>query len=390
MFLIRQAKQDDLDLMLKLARMVHFMNLPADKTILSERIEQSSRAFRYVADPEGDVSLSELKPCPSFIFVIEDTRRQATLGTSGVISKMGGPGNPNLSFTLRRREFFSTDLQTGTTHITAQLYLDESGPTELGGLMLGPSFRRHPAKLGKQLSLIRFHFIGLHRQLFSDHLLAEMLAATAPDGRSVFWENFGRRFINLPYQQADRFCTHSREFMTSLLPREEIYLSFLPPLARKHVAQVGRETVPARRMLEDLGFKYVQRIDPFDGGPHLEAPTDEVPLVRDTATLRYGGTCKASDADRRGFVSATEEDGDFRACYTTYGVQRGRLMLPERVARLLRVDDAATVAATPTDLGITQAALNAETPTEGEAVAPTAGRSKPSSTRRKRRTRTTG
>ncbi len=383
MFLIRQARQDDLDLVLKLARMVHFMNLPADKTILSERISQSRKSFRSTSDK---AALATIKPSPYFFFVIEDTRRNAPLGTSGVIARMGGPGNPNLSFTLRRREFFSTDLQTGTSHITAQLYLDESSPTELGGLMLGPSFRRHPAKLGKQLSLIRFHFIGLHREIFSDHLLAEMLAATAPDGRSVFWENFGRRFINLPYQQADRFCTHSREFMTSLLPREEIYLSFLPPLARKHVAQVGHETMPARRMLEDLGFEYVHRIDPFDGGPHLEAPTDEVPLVRDTARVRYGGTCRASETRLKGFVSASGENGDFRACYTSYAVNRGRLRLPDRFARMLRIEDAAIVAATPVDLGITQAAMKAQTAPEDEASA--SSEKKPAA--RSRKSRKTG
>ena len=100
-----------------------------------------------------------------------------------------------------------------------------------------------------------------------------MMAPISADGRNVFWEHFGRRFINLSYVEADRFCQYSREFMTSLLPHEDMYLTLLPPEARQGIAQVGKDTVPARKMLEALGFKYCGRIDPFDGGPHLEVMT---------------------------------------------------------------------------------------------------------------------
>jgi arginine N-succinyltransferase len=34
-------------------------------------------------------------------------------------------------------------------------------------------------------------------------------------------------------------------------------------------------------MLARIGFRYAQRVDPFDGGPHFVASTDDVPLVRD-------------------------------------------------------------------------------------------------------------
>ena len=54
--------------------------------------------------------------------------------------------------------------------------------------------------------------------------------------------------------EADKFCQYSREFMTSLLPRDEIFLTLLPPEARALIGQVGTDTAPARRMLEELGF----------------------------------------------------------------------------------------------------------------------------------------
>jgi arginine N-succinyltransferase len=41
-----------------------------------------------------------------------------------------------------------------------------------------------------------------------------------------------------------------------------------------------------RRLLERIGFRYVSRVDPFDGGPHYEARLDEVTLVRAHRTAR--------------------------------------------------------------------------------------------------------
>ena len=227
-----------------------------------------------------------------------------------IVARMGGPGHPNISFELHKRHFFSEDLQQGTSHTIAELMLDESGPSEIGGLILGPSYRGHPGKLGKQLSMIRFHFMGLHRKVFADRVLAEMMAPITADGQNTLWEYLGRRFINLPYTEADKFCQRSREFMISLLPREPIYLSLLAPEARKLVGQVGPDTVPARKMLEDLGFKYTNRVDPFDGGPHLEALTDQIPLVRETRRLPLAGVCDRGACQQSGFVSVGDEEGE--------------------------------------------------------------------------------
>ncbi|MEE8466571.1 MAG: arginine N-succinyltransferase, partial [Dehalococcoidia bacterium] len=58
-------------------------------------------------------------------------------------------------------------VQTGQVHITLQLVADESGPTEIGGLILSPAYRGHKAKLGSLLSVVRFHFMGLHPEWFA-------------------------------------------------------------------------------------------------------------------------------------------------------------------------------------------------------------------------------
>lgn len=384
MYLIRRTRPEDLEVLFKFAKMVHFINLPADKDIISEKIRRSRMSFKAAKD---GVSLkavagdkSAVGASPIFMFSVEDLSTGNCLGTSMCVSRMGGPGHPNLSFMLQKKQFFSEDLQTGTTHTTAKLYLDESGPSEIGGLILGPSSRRHPKKLGKQLSLIRFHYMGVHREQFRDKVLAEMMAPITPDGHNTLWEYLGRRFINLPYSEADKFCQYSREFMVSLLPREEIYLSLLPPEARKLVGQVGNDTIPARKMLEDMGFEYTGRIDPFDGGPHLEAATDDIPLIKATRILELEGTCAASKCNIEGFVSVDGEDGNWRALHTRYRLTSGGrgIEIPKETMAVLAPDGEEMVGVTPLPL-FQKADSGKQKMPPGTAMAKTSSKPKPKS-----------
>lgn len=361
MHLIRRAKLDDLPTLLKLARMVYFINLPPEKDIIAEKIRRSHAAFKAAGEGLDPASQglnqgmtsgagSAAAKSPLFMFCIEDAETGNCLGTSSIISRMGGPGHPNLSLQLRHREFFSNDLQQGVKHTTAQLHLDESGPTEIGGLILQPSMRGHARKIGKQISVVRFHFMGLYRKWVADKVIAEMMGPITPDGHNTLWEYFGRRFINLTYAEADKFCQYSREFMTSLLPREEIYLTLLPPEARALIGQVGPDTAPARRMLEELGFRNHDKVDPFDGGPQLEAFTDDIPLVSGTRTLEFAGVSPIASAKQEGFVSVMHDNGDFRALHTAFQVEGGSMRLPKQAASLLGATEGLTCGVTPMPL----------------------------------------
>lgn len=359
MFLIRRAKIEDIGTLVKLARMVHFINLPADKDIITEKVMRSRESFAKAAEMSaggadtpspapslpapkasgpGDGLASLIRFSDLFMFVLEEVAPGGggVLGTSQIISKMGGPGQPNVSFKLSRKEMFSNSLQIGATHTLAKLVLDESGPTEIGGLILQPSYRGHRLRLGRFLSLVRFHYMGLYRPLFSPRVIAELMGPMMADGQNTLWEYLGRRFINLTYAEADRFCQYSKEFMFTLLPREEIYLTLLPPEARAVIAQVGPETAPARRMLEKLNFRYEDHIDPFDGGPHLQADTDDITLVKDTRRAPLGTAIAESKCTKRGFVSVLDEESEFRAVESDFEVDRnGKLRLPGAAMELL-------------------------------------------------------
>lgn len=349
MFIIRRAKVDDADTMLKMAKMVHFINLPPDREIIVQKIIHSRNSFLKACgsnqplepEPEptlvADTGSGEIKlvglgqgtaQSDLFMFVMEECETSQPVGTSQVVARMGGPDNPNMRYKLEKREFFSESLQTGTTHMVARFDLDYSGPTEIGGLIIQPSFRGHPRRLGRALSLIRFHFIGLHRPAFSERILAEMMAPITADGDNLLWDYFGRRFIPLSYDEADRFCQYSREFIHTLLPKEDIFLSLLPPAARAVVGQVGTETIPARKMLEKLGFEYHNYVDPFDGGPHLEARTDEIDIIKNTKWKKLGEPTPRADCSGRALISVSQNDGDFFACEEPYLIDsKGRICI---------------------------------------------------------------
>jgi len=364
-YVIRRAKTDDAGTLLKLAKMVHFINLPADREIIAEKIAWSRQCFLLAADEEvgqsrrggrradppapagehGAVSSglrSLAGQSPLFMFVMEEVETQGVVGTSQIVARMGGPGQPNVSLQLEKRNKWSQSLQIGVTHTVARLHLDESAPTEIGGLILQPSLRGHRLKLGRLLSVVRFHFMGLHRALFADRVLAELMGPVSADGENPFWDHCTRAFINLTYDQADRFCQQSKEFILSLMPHEDIYLSLLPPEARAVVGQVGAETAPAKRMLEKLGFKHHDRVDPFDAGPHVEAAMDEIEPVRQTRRVRLGEPATSARAmaalKSRAIVSALDDDGEFRAMEVECAVEGGRggrLTVPARAMELL-------------------------------------------------------
>lgn len=325
MFLIRQSKPEDVSTLLKLARTVYFINLPPSEQIIAGKIEQSAASFRRLAGQ--DLAKNKRKEhrhatfggydfdTELFMFSIVDQDSGQVVGTSQLVSHMGGKGQPNWGMRISEKRFHSESLRIGTTHAVAQLFGDESGPTEVGGLILDPGFRGHRRRPGRFISFVRFHFIGLQRKTFADRVLAEMMGPISSEGDNPFWDAFGRKFIPVKYAEADRFCQHNRQFISDLLPKEEIYITLLPLEVINSVGVVPRETLPARRLLESLGFKYRNVIDCFDGGPHLDAPTDEIPLVRDTKRLAARVADEAACVTPV-MVSTLSREGEFRALET--------------------------------------------------------------------------
>ena len=342
MFIIRQIRIEDVPAVLKLARLVHSFNLPADRDSITTKVQRSRRSFSgRLEQPEDRLHM----------FVLEDTETGNIIGTSMIIGCISSPGRPHVYLEVSKKSFWSEDLQQGQTHKVLKLGTDETGPSELAGLILAPGYRGHRERLGRFLSCIRFHYLGLHRRSFDRRVIAEVMGALTPDSRNVLWDYLGGRFINLSYLEADVFCQHSKEFITSLFPRDPIFASLLPPEARNLIGRVGDEARPALRMLERQGFEYHGHIDPFDGGPYLEARLDRMPLVKATARVKIVGVGRVSST-RTGILSVEgsslpDGPGAFRAVQVPYVEVDGGIQVARKTIETLGVKVGDKVGLTP-------------------------------------------
>lgn len=287
MFRFREAAIADEDAILELASHLNTLNLPPERSFIHELLLRSQSSFSGSPD---------FNPERHFLFVLEDSSGRV-VGTSMIHAQHGTYDEPHVFFRVIEEEHYA-DLRTEKdgehhgvhmVHTMLHLGLTYDGPTELGGLVLDPAFRNHPEKLGRLLSLARFVFIAIFRSWFRDRLIAELLPPLykSPEGstRSPLWDALGHRFTGLSYEEADRLSRFNKEFIWRLFPVMPVHTSLLPDGVRNIIGRVGPQTQGAKKLLERVGFKYEHRIDPFDGGPHLEANTDQVTIVRNTRSF---------------------------------------------------------------------------------------------------------
>jgi len=269
-FEIRAATREHHDSICELARHLNSVNLPNDPSVIEALLIESERSFaRAIKDPRKR----------EYIFVLWDRVEQRVAGTSMVIGQLGRRDAPYIYFDVRTEEKYSATLDKHFVHrILATIY-SYDGPTEIGGLVVHPDYRRRTERLGTLISYVRFLFIAMRRRDFRDEVLAELLPPLEPDGTSHLWDAVGRRFTDLTYRQADHLSKQNKEFIRGLFP-DEVHATLLSPQAQEVIGKVGPETVGVQKMLSRIGFRYAERVDPFDGGPHFTAPTDDVTLIR--------------------------------------------------------------------------------------------------------------
>jgi len=274
MFIIRQAKPEDLDDLFELSKLYTFINLPSDRNAIEKLIANSIATFSQ-KKPSKDLSKDH------YLFVLEDIKESRVRGASMIHAQHGTEEEPHFYLKVGQEHKFSKTINTGFIHGTLKLGLETDGPTEIGGLILDPTLRGNPNKLGKQLSFSRFLYMGMNKKRFKEEVHSELMPPFDSEGKSPLWEAIGRRFMNMDYPEADLLSRNNKEFILSLFPSANIYETLLPMDARNAIGKVGKDTQPVKRMLEKIGFKYINEVDPFDGGPHYRCPMREITLIKE-------------------------------------------------------------------------------------------------------------
>jgi arginine N-succinyltransferase len=281
---IRGATTVDEEPLLALAGHLNTVNLPDDRQSVRDLLQHAEQSFA------GGISAAKRK----YVFLLWDLERQIAIGSSSIIAQLGRRDAPYIYFDVLDEERYSKSLDKHFHHTVLRLGFSYKGPTELGGLVMAPQERGAPERLGRFVSYARFAFIAGRREAFRDQLLAELLPPLEPDGTSHLWEALGRRFTGMSYAEADRLSSRDKDFIRDLFPLGEIHTSLFDDRARDVIGRVGGQTLGVERMLRAVGFRYARRVDPFDGGPHFVAPTEEVTLIQQSRKVELRGTLESA------------------------------------------------------------------------------------------------
>jgi arginine N-succinyltransferase len=175
----------------------------------------------------------------------------------------------------------SRELSVHNTFPTLYLSNDQTACAEVCTLFLDPDYRH--SKNGNLLSKSRFLFLAEFPERFESKIIAEMRGVSNEDGQSPFWDGLGAHFFDMPFADADHLTgLGKKEFIAELMPRHPLYINLLPQEAREVIGEVHANTRPARKMLEDEGFRYQGYVDIFDAGPTLETQVLDIRAVRDS------------------------------------------------------------------------------------------------------------
>ncbi|MCA9580654.1 MAG: arginine N-succinyltransferase [Myxococcales bacterium] len=297
---IRAATEADLDGLYELSRYLDSVNLPHNREEIEAMLGCSRGSFS--ADIENAAERQ-------YIFVLYDREQRRHVGTSMVFAQLGRPGVPYIYLDVLPEEKYSNTLKTHFVHQVLRIGYSFDGPTEIGGLVMHPEYRRSEGRLGMMISYIRFLWIAMHRDNFRDEVLAELMPPLEADGTSHLWEAVGRRFTGLSYQEADKLSKKNKEFIRGLFPDGAIYSSLLSAEAQSVIGEVGPQTKGVEKLLRRIGFRYADRVDPFDGGPHFIAETGEISLIRDSRKVILGDELKGEGT--RHLVAAEWDEAPF-------------------------------------------------------------------------------
>ena len=345
MFIVRPIARDDLPAVLALSERTGtgLTTLPASRERLAGRIDRSIASFAGTA-PRAD---------ECYVFVLVDTGRKAAdarvVGIAAIEAAVGLE-EPWYNYRVGTLVHASRALGVYTAVPTLFLSNDHTGHTELCTLFVDQAYRH--GRNGPLIAKSRLLFIAEFADRFGAKVIAELRGRLDDDGRSPFWEGLGRHFFSMEYSTADYLTgIGQKSFVAELMPRHPVYVNLLPADARAAIGAVHADTEPARRMLEQEGFRYEGYVDIFDAGPTVEAFRDNVDAVRRSrhvrVTLDEVEPVPDNPAAGIAWLVCNRRFEGFRAIVATAPPRIDRLPLEPHAAEALGVGEGDVVRAVP-------------------------------------------
>jgi arginine N-succinyltransferase len=177
-------------------------------------------------------------------------------------------------------------------------------------------------------------YIARHRRRFERQILAEMLPPREPGQGNRFWDHYGRRMTGLSYREADRLSANDKEFIHALFPDAPIYTLMLPEEIRAAIGEVGEETRGALRILEHAGMRFLNQIDPFDGGPYYGCAIEDLAPVKAYRSYRVAAA-EAVQGEAIRYLIAREDSRGYRAVASVAQIRDERMIVPPAILDIL-------------------------------------------------------
>lgn len=301
MWVVRPARSDDLAEIQSLAssQAARVSTLPRADDKLAEKLDQSIRSFRD--DPA-------LQGQERFLFVLEDTASGRIRGTAGIESR-AGCGQPFYNY--RQDALIHASHELEVSRRVEVLYPSHAltDHSLLCSFTIASELRGTDAF--DLLSRARLLFIARHRDWFADRVVVEIQGLQDEQGSVPFWDSLGRHFFNMDFDTADQHSSElSKTFIAELMPPNPIYVTLLTEAAQAAIGQPHPLAQRTVELLEREGFQSGNYIDIFDGGPVLQARTDQLKTVV-TSQRMEAHPGEAEGPDR--YLVAAGEGEAFRA-----------------------------------------------------------------------------
>ena len=333
MFVLRPIAANDQEALVDFAMQAHagLTNLPKDPLLLAEKIDRSIQSFNETPSAPGN---------QYYAFALEDQESGKMVGTSAIYSRIGNP-NPHYFFRVENHSHHSDTLHRDWDEALLNPIKEVNGPSEICSLFLLSDYRK--GGTGRLLSLARFLFMANFPERFEKEVAAEMRGVSENCDACPFWNAVGRHFIDLPFCEVLDLYVRNEKLLPEILPEYPIHISLLPKEAQAAIGKAHPNTQPALKILTEQGFHFSGRVDIFDAGPMIIAPTDSVKTIQEQKALEIDDILSGGLEGTGDLIANTRID--FRACMGIVRVDKNqeKAAISREVAEALQVDKGDTI-----------------------------------------------
>jgi len=272
-YVMRPSRRDDLDALIDLAELSGpgFTSLPVDQARLSERLENSLKAFSG-ALPEPQYG--------KYLMMMEHVPSGEIAGCSAV--KVGtGINEPFFNYRIITVAQASQAADKRYDMDILVLTNEFVGYTEVGTLFVKEKHRGNG--IGRLAAQARYLLMATDETKFGENVLAELRGVVDENGQTPFWDCLGKHFFKMEFREADHLSAVSdNQFILDLMPKYPIYIDLLPPEASEVIGRCHADGVGAMKLLEWEGFRFERTVDIFDGGPMLATRRKNIRTIQES------------------------------------------------------------------------------------------------------------